>query len=279
MACRAEIAGDVIGASLVAARTRLLQLEIEAASVTDDHLEELVDEAQSLAQLRAYLCPIVEVATEGISAIALMEEWGVPAPAIVALRQSVIADLKNEDAKVSRGALRSVFEEFDSWSDYSDDYVGTISRVTWVLLIAILGLSSAALVTLRFPKAAVFGLLIAGCAGSCASVIRKLPPLTMTSEFETSRRSVLVRIGTGTAASLIGCAFLTWGLVPIAIREQTFSDILNACASIDGLGCTGAQSLILAGVAALFGFSERLLTSIEDRVLPGHATSSTDQRS
>jgi hypothetical protein len=115
-----------------------------------------------------------------------------------------------------------------------------------------------------FSPLLFLGLLCAGAAGSCASVMAKLPALdvSLSSELDAYGRRVLTRIGIGVVASLIGCAFLGW--FPISVRNQTFADALNACAT--PTTCTGIKSLTLIGVPMLLGFSERTLTSFEQRV-------------
>jgi len=109
------------------------------------------------------------------------------------------------------------------------------------------------------------GLLCAGAAGSCVSVMAKMPALDvgLSAELDAYCRRILTRIGIGIVASLIGCASLGW--LPISIQNQTFADALNACTTSPAT-CTGIKSLLLLGVPMLLGFSERTLTSFEQRV-------------
>jgi hypothetical protein len=73
----------------------------------------------------------------------------------------------------------------------------------------------------------------------------------------------LSRVGIGIVATLIGCAFLGWGLLPISIENQTFMEAVNACATSPAISCTGIKILMLLGVPMLLGFNERTLTSFE----------------
>ena len=116
-----------------------------------------------------------------------------------------------------------------------------------------------------FSPLMFFGLLCAGAAGSCVSVMAKLPALdvSLSSELEAYGRRIMTRIGIGVVASLIGCAFLGW--FPISVQNQTFADALNACTTSSAT-CAGIKSLTLLGVPMLLGFSERTLTSFEQRV-------------
>jgi len=60
-----------------------------------------------------------------------------------------------------------------------------------------------------------------------------------------------------------------WGVLPISLQGQTFSDVVTACTAQDASSCTITKALILLAIAILFGFSERTLTSLEQKVLGG----------
>jgi hypothetical protein len=135
-------------------------------------------------------------------------------------------------------------------------------------LCARMGGNDARLVALHFPVAAPGGLLLAGVAGSCVSVLTKMPLLevSLSGELESYERRILSRIGAGVLGSLIGCGLLGWGLISFSIHGQTFADVLNACSTSLPTSCTALQTLILLAVPMLFGFSERALTSFEQKV-------------
>src|SRR5262249_19838788 len=102
----------------------------------------------------------------------------------------------------------------------------------------------------------------------------KLPLLdvSLSGELDAYGRRILSRIATGVVAALIGCAGLGWGLLPISIQNQSFADVLNACGKFPSTDCTGAKVLILLAVPMVFGFSERVLTSFEQRLLGSQKT-------
>jgi hypothetical protein len=108
-------------------------------------------------------------------------------------------------------------------------------------------------------------ILLAGAAGSCVSVLTKMPVLevSLSGELDAYERRILSRVGVGVIASLIGSGLLGWGLISFSIRGQTFTDVLSACSAAP---CTGPNTLILLAVSMLFGFSERALTWFERKV-------------
>ena len=265
MARRAQISGFSPEGGPTDLRERLLELERLAAQATAiDEPDDLIDDAESTGQLRAYLCPLSEIVDEGKLAIDVMVEWGVPGDTIARLRDSLGKKLEDKDGAVARGALRALFEEFDSWSDYFDDYDGTMKRFARLLVGAILALSLAAILTLNHHSSVLVGLFLAGGAGGCVSVIGKMPALAVSpsGELAAYERRILARVSTGAIASLVGCALLAWGFLPVSIQNQTFGDMLNSCTA-DSPSCTVSKTLILLGVSILFGFSERALPSFE----------------
>jgi hypothetical protein len=235
-------------------------------------LNDLIDDAEKEGQFRAYLCPREEIWVEGCLAIALMEEWGVPKSVISNLREMLGQKLKDamQDTEAARGALRDVFEESDSWSDYTSDYEEEMKKFThWWLFTPTVVLTFAAIIAFRFPLTLPFGLLFAGVAGSCVSVMTKMPVLevTLSGDLDSYGRRILGRIGAGMVGSLVGCGFLVWGLISFSPLGQTFADILNtcsiACSTPFATSCTAQRTLILLAVPMIFGFSERALTLLE----------------
>ncbi len=267
MVKRAEINGSVPDEYVRDIQRRLEAVEGKATRAGLDELDDLVDEADSLGQLRAYFCPDTEIPAEARLLINVVEEWGAPRPAIAKLRDLLDRKFDDPDPKVRRGALRALYEEYDDWAEYTDDYNETMNRYTQYLLWAIGGLLLLAILFLNFPRTVLLGLLLAGGVGGCVSVVSKLPALGLSGEFDAYGRHVLGRIGTGVVSSLVGCALLGWGVLPISIQNQSFADVLNACAVANSAACTGARILVLLGVAILFGFSERALMSFEGPLL------------
>jgi|ERR1700682_2370343 len=255
---------------------RLMEIKESAKQATNcDDLGDLIDDAEKQGQLRAYLCPIGEISDEGSLTIDVMEEWNLPQTVISKLRDLLGKKLKDadKDPGAARSGLRALFEEYDSWASYTNDYEETMQRYARRLFSATIALILLAILAFHFPLTFfpltfLGGLLSAGAAGSCISVLAKLPvfDVSLSGELDAYGRRILSRIGAGFAASLIGCALLGWGLLPISIQNQSFADVLNACAASPTTSCTGLKTLILLGVPMLFGFSERALTSFEQRV-------------
>jgi hypothetical protein len=258
MVQRARVAGDASDDTLLTdVLRRLSEIEERANQETDlEELGNLIDDAEQ---------------QEGNLVIDLMEEWSVPKTVIARLRASLGQKLKESDKDLNsaRSALRALFEERDSWSSYTDDYERKMKVYTYWLFGATILLTLMALVALHFPLlTSLVGLLCAGAAGSCVSVMAKMPVLdvSLSGELEAYKRRIFARIGVGFTASLIGCALFGWGVLPVSIQNQSFTDIFNACTAAQPISCTGLKTLILLGVPMLFGFSERALTSFEQKL-------------
>jgi len=263
-----------------------IQSAVEQATEVDD-LDDLNDCAQRQGQLRGYICPIAEVEGEGTYIITLLEEWGVPKTLAEKLYKSHVEKLKKArtNPQDARGALRALFEEKDSWEDYGGDHEDQMNLYAWFLSSAAIILPSLAFSAFHFastfPPLLVLGILFAGLAGSCVSVLAKMPVLdmAMSAELEAYARRILIRIAVGVGGSFIGCALLAWGILPIAVQNQTFTDLLNACLKSPSGSPGGIQALILLGFPMLFAFSERALASFEQRWFGNaKAAAKTDHR-
>jgi hypothetical protein len=254
---------------------RLSELQTAVQATTDlDALDDLIQSGKRQGQQRAYICPVTEIEGEGALIIPLLEEWGIP-KALIEKQYKSHAD-KLTKAKTSpgdaRGALRALFEEKDSWEEYAEEYEDQMTFYAWILSPSAIILPGLAFIAFHFastfPLLLALGILLAGAAGSCLSVLAKMPVLdiALSSELESYGRRILIRIAVGVGGSVIGCAFLAWGMFPIAFQNQTFADLLNSCLKFPSTSLTALQALILLGFPMLFGFSERALTSFEQRV-------------
>jgi hypothetical protein len=243
-------------------------------------LTDLQDDAELAGVFASYFCPTTDIQSEGQLVIDQIEVWGIPRSAITKLRQTLAQKLVSSDPTEARSALRALYEERDSWRDYTEDYEDRMWQFTrnlsWAtpsfILLAIVGLYFST----RFSQLLPLSLLFAGAAGSCVSVMGKMPALdvSLAGGLDAYGRRVLSRIGIGVMASLIGCALLAWGFFPVSIQNQTFTDALNACTSNTTTQNIGIKALIVLGVAILLGFSERALTSLEQQMF-GKAREST----
>jgi hypothetical protein len=280
MVQRARIAGEPPDDTFVAdVLGRLADIERRANEETStDELDGLSEDAEQQGQLRAYVCSSVEIRNEGTLSIDLMEEWNVPKTKVDKLRRLVEPQLQNAvtDPLAGRSALRDIFDESDSWRRYTSDYEDEMKRLTrWWLALPTLGLLLLAIVALRFPLIFPIGLpiLLAGAAGSCVSVMAKMPVLEvgLSGELESYERRILSRIAVGMSASLIGCGLLAWGVISLPIQGHTFADIVTACSTSPLTACTGPYTLIVLAIPILFGFSERALTWFEKKVFGASA--------
>jgi len=270
MVQRAQLAGELPDATVLATvRARLTEIEEKAGSeINENEFYYLLGAAEQQSQLRAYICPFTEILNEGNMYIDRIEEWNVPRLVITKLRNTLGKNLAGAEPHAARSALRAIFEEYDSWYSYTDDYDDKMKTYTqWLFGITVVLLISI-VISIEFIPIIIIDLLLAGAVGSCVSIMTKMPMLdvSFSGDLQSYRRRVLSRVGVGVVASLVGCAFLGWGLLPIAIQNETFADIVNACTATPLTSCTGRKALILLGVPMLFGFSERALTSLTERL-------------
>jgi hypothetical protein len=200
---------------------------------------------------------------------------GVPKVNIDRLRNLFRKKLEKADSdpEAAYSSLYVLFQEKDSWGNYTDSYEDKMWNCAFLLFSLTLLLPPVAVLAFQyahwFQPLLVGGLLCAGAAGSCVSVLAKMPELRVStsSELDAYGRHVFNRIGIGASASLIGCALVGW--FPIAIQTHTFADALNACAISSPTTSSAITTLLLLGVPMLLAFSERTLTTFENRVFSG----------
>ena len=293
-------------------------LEAAVTDASEEELQTLAANAERLGRLRAYVYPNAELQIEGKTAFADLSQWGVP-PAVLNTIQSDLlvtlgTPLDAPDTGRARAALRALYEAYDSWAYYVDEYAEYMQRLAGWLL----GLEAVALVVTlnRFLYGdVILGFLGAGVCGALVSVISKMPPLVADAEWDAYFRRILMRVGTGVAAVLIGGGFLASGIVTVTLPNSrvTVSDLVELCgketcrseacrlnaaetgwwqwiaaklkrqplpveeARVAGTPpaarCTTGGVLLLLGLGLLLGFSERALTSLEDKVFPASARS------
>jgi len=274
MAQRPRSASDALDSVLLeAVLKRLAEIEAKAREATNvDDLDDLEDDAEKQGEFSAYFCPVTDVHTEGQIVLDQIEGWGIPTTPIKRLRELLDRKLKDADSNeaAARGALRSLFGERNAWGEYVDDYEDTMWSLAWRLFAMTLVLLVTATLSfhlaVRFSPLLISGLLCAGAAGSCVSVMAKMPALDvcLKGELDAYQRRVLSRIGVGVIASLIGSGLLAW--LPVSVQNQTFADALIACATGRA---TGTAILTVVALPMILGFSERTLTSFEQRVFGG----------
>jgi len=254
---------------------RFAEIEQSAKDATlIDDLRDLIEDGELQGLFAAYFCPTIEIQDEGNRLIDNLEGWGIPKASTKRLRELFAKKLDKATAspQEARSALHAIFAEEDAWGDYIDEYEERMKGYIRWLFWATLALLLLAIVTLyfaaRFSPLLLVGLIFAGSAGSSVSVMAKMPALdvSLSGELNAYGRRILSRAVVGAVGSLIGCALLGWGFVPIAIQNQTFTDALAACTTYPPAPGAGIKILIVLGVAMLLGVSERTLTSFEQKV-------------
>jgi hypothetical protein len=274
MAQRAASCGDHVDEALLSdVRANLAAIAERATlpEITTAGLEALERDAHYQGQLSAYLCPQREIADEGSLCLDELEEWNVPKAVIAKLRTTLGDKISraNEDVAAARSALRALFEEYDSWDGYTDNYESTMDRTAFWLLVALAVALPCSLALAHWPSSFPAALILAGLSGSFISILSKMPALEVAFAGELSsylRKRVLIRIAVGVGASIIGSALLSWGVVSIAFHGTSYAEVVLSCTAAAG-SCDNVKQLVLIAVPLLFGLSERALTSFESKVV------------
>jgi hypothetical protein len=228
------------------------------------------------------MCPLAEIYDEGASLVDLTQDWGFSEPSVKRLRDILDQNCRPPfaDPQSSRGSLRAIMHEVDVSEEYLEEFERDVRRLSWILLGTLCGMlvggSLALAFSSRYPILMFGGLLMAGVSGSCASVLARMPIAEVSSSAVSAslERTVLIRVGTGLIASVVGSALLAWGVLPIEMNKVGFADVVTACSSSGGGQCTSIYTLILLAVPVMFGFSERVLTTLEGRLFGGSDTKS-----
>lgn len=259
------------------------EIYVAAQNTNDiDVLEDLTDDAELQGLFAAYLCPVAEIKIEGDLVLDQIDGWGIPRSSTETARklwQEASQNLKTSPGKeatihVARGALYALFAERDAWRDFLDDHDEEIPRMWKLFVVVIISLVAAVFAVYyaySFSPLFVFGVLAAGAAGSCASVMSKLPTIEdrLSRKIDAGSGGVWVRIATGLIGTVIGCALLAW--IPLSIEDKSFGELVSACTTTPctapaANACTTVKMLILIGIPTLLGFSERTLPFFEQRI-------------
>lgn len=269
-------------------RTRLADIEARARVATlEDELEDLEEDGESQGLFAAYFCPVNQIRDEATITLDTIDGWGIPKSATNLLEKLFSGRLENAvaDPHSAREALYSIHAEADAWDDFIEDYEEIMDKYTkrlWWCSVVMLGATIAALWWApKLPILVAVAVLLAGATGSCISILAKRPArdATLRGELDAYAGRIFARIGAGVAASLIGCGLLGWGVIPISIEKQTFQDALDICTTSSSCQAV-IKALLIIAVAMLLGFSERVLTSFENRILGElHSTGRKRQRS
>jgi hypothetical protein len=148
-----------------------------AEAETEEQVDALVQRAENLEPLSAYVWPESEIRLEGEVDLVTLSEWGVPDSLIAKYREAFASKLSESNTKVARGALYILFAELNEWSDYLDEYNEVMRRSAAWLLTAVISLSLLG-AFLLWHGFVIWGLFTAGVSGSCASVLARMPALS-----------------------------------------------------------------------------------------------------
>lgn len=232
----------------------------------------LVQRACDLAALRAFVAVPPGLEIQGNGAISEMMEWAVPSTTIQRLSEHAV-NLRSNNLAVSRMTLWTLYKEEDVWSDYVDWYYHFMSRLGAGLLICTLGVLVTALVAFRHNQV-LAALIFGGMSGALLSVLMRLPTVVGHGDFWSYLYRILIRVGTGTTASVMGLGFFTSGLINLSTggtkTPKTIAELILECGDPSPAipECPISSSLILLALAMLLGFTERALTFFEDKVFP-----------
>lgn len=243
-----------------------LEARVEKTN-TESEWESIEDEAENLYRLRAYICPLSEIALQGATVLSNMEQWTIPPTALETLKKEVGEQLKSSDLEKARAALHTLFKEYDEWSEYQDTYNKEMRRLTWRLTGGIVCSLFASLYFLLNGRIEL-GIAFAGITGTCLSVISKIPAVIVSGDSDPYHRSAVRRLATGFAASMVGVGFLLSGIAPISLPDGgTFQQII---AALSGSVEKSPPKIVLVfeiiAIVTLLGISERALTSFEEKL-------------
>jgi hypothetical protein len=301
-AANAPVPGDLIAS--VRKRFEALEQELEALEEQamvkegDGRLLALIDRAEELERLRAYVVPKEEISIEGMSRMSDMSSWAVPPAVLDQLGREVVPQLRSMNLLEARGALRSLYEVYDYWDWWVEDHARSMrlaSRAMLAFLVVFVTLS----VFLLHHGHIYSGIFCAGTSGAILSVLAKLPPVLSYGAANAYYHRITSRVAVGIAASMIGMGLLASDLISLQMpgnltiaklmdgkdRLCDANEIKPASAGAADAGAASTTActpddrrlsrravLLLMALAMLFGFSERALSTFEDKIFPPSST-------
>jgi hypothetical protein len=266
----------------------------------DDEINEILeDSAEELERLRAYIIPPNEILADGQTKLADMYEWGVPSTVLDKLTEETVPMLKGTNEARARAALRTIYENYDYWDDYVEDHAIWM-RFAGAIMLGIMLASLTGAVMLVHVGHVYSGAFCGGLAGALLSVVAKLPPVLGYGATNAYVARIMSRVGVGVAASMIGIGLLASDIITINVpvdgqKTMSFADMLDGkdrrVYEPSDKGQTVVQTggppayfgpysrrsvLLILAVAMLFGFSERALSTFEDKILPARVVVAED---
>lgn len=258
------------------------RIEEQETSAAHDRksLRKIRQDAVGLSRLRAYVYPITIIEMQGEAMINTLQQENLPGSAFDLFAGPLKNGLTCGDDAKQRAAFHTILQEYDEWLEYIYRYDEIMLLLSALLALAIFALTYGAFDQLK-DGSVFLGVILAGLSGACTSVISKLPSITTAEGYVPYLRGAIRRIAVGFTGSIIGLAFLASGIVTISVPSHGAIDaILKRIASVqptsqientsekDAKG-NPVDVLIIVAIVMAFGLSERALTVLEDRVMPG----------
>ena len=243
----------------------LLSLLKETAA--DKDLDFIEVRAEELANHRVYVSPIHDLKIEAAEELEELSSWGVPEESLALIKKWVAKLDEKEVAEAEKRLIMlQLIEDYDFW----DVYVDWVVKVTTVMhgvsfSLVVLGLVLS-LVLLR--NSPVIGFIMAGVSGAAISVLLKIPQVILYKDVWTLVAKFISRIATGAIVSVVGLSLLSSKIINLVLEvgEKKITIAELVCCPNDA-NCPALGQIILIGIGVLFGFSERLLSSLESTLL------------
>jgi len=223
-----------------------------------------------------------------------MDCWSVPKAVVDQLNREVVPQLRCVNVLEARGSLRSLYEAYDYWNWWVEEHSRTMRLAASVMLGLLVGFLTGG-VFLLHQGHVYSGVFCAGVSGALLGVLAKLPPVLGYGAANAYFYRIVGRVAIGIAASMIGMGLLAADLISLQLSDHlTIAKMLDGkdlmCGTIDTTAAAADPAarpatcapddhrlskravLLLMAIAMLFGFSERALSTFEDRILPATTT-------
>jgi len=235
--------------------------------VLDKDLDFIEARADELANHRVYVSPIHDLKIEAAEELEELSSWGVPEESLALIRKWVAKLDEKEVAEAEKRLIMlQLIEDYNFW----DEYVDWVVKVTngmrgGAFFLIVLGLVLSLALSYNFP---VIGFIMAGVSGAAISVLLKIPQVILYKDVWTLFAKFISRIATGAIVSVVGLSLLSSKIINLVIelgdKKITIAEVV--CCPDNG-HCPSLGQIILIGIGVLFGFSERLLSSLESTLL------------
>ncbi|NLH47908.1 MAG: hypothetical protein GX444_04805 [Myxococcales bacterium] len=241
----------------------------------------ITDRIHNLANLRVYVLPLDEMVLEAHSKIAELRHWRVPEADIAELEHLLAQDMRptttkpndqNEAKKVNRppmharAAMLKILEEYDFWDVYIDWYQKN-SLKSILCLAGLVMVASIAAAYLLNDSQSLWGMLLAGVAGSAISIMNRLPPVARYGDSFSFLLKSVTRLVTGTMATILGIALLTTGLLNIPFTGNGGIQFISKLFAQKISPLEPGEMALLFGLGLALGYSERAFATFSNNLV------------